>query len=239
VHLKFVNEFKNVAQLFPMERARDVSYSWIDRMRQDFACEARKPDFKMFHQNHAARCPGIFGLVRHGWVMRTWSDIVISTTGDGVSFEWRTPHRWEPPAVDFMRDDMFARFHENWPKDSLRHALKYNSGWRVEVPKGFYLLEMPIPYQDDSRFDVFPGVFSRDYGWAAMNPFFRWNVKEGSELIPAGTPIAQYILVPREEYSFSCETYDPKVHDRTQWVDWLKKTKFVNDMGRLKKIFGD
>lgn len=239
MHLRFVNEQENVAQLFPMEMAKNISYGWMDRMRQDYASKAKSQDYKLQRNSHVARCPGIFGLLRHGWVMRTWSDIVISTIGDGVSFEWRTPQSLSPPAIEFVEEDHFVRFHEHWPKDSLKHALKYNSGWRVEVPKGFYLLEMPIPYQDDSRFDVLPGVFHRDYGWASMNPFFRWNVKDGSELIPAGTPIAQYILVPKEEHSFSCETYDPKVHDKTQWVDWLKKNKFVNDIGMLKKIFGD
>lgn len=83
-----------------------------------------------------------------------------------------------------------------------------------------------------------PGTFIREYGAAAMNPFIRWNVKEGTELIPAGTPLAQYILVPREEISFSCEEYDPKVHD-VGLLDFIKKGKFVNDMGFVKKFFGD
>lgn len=239
MHLKFVNEVDRVADLYPIVKAKDVSYNWVKRLRQDFACEAAKPSFRKQQFVHAARCPGIFHLQRHGFIMRTWSDILIKTNGDGSSFEWRTPHAWDVPLIDWQHDHNFARHFEHWPDGSLRHVLKFNSGWRVKVPRGYFLLEMAVPYQDDKRFDVFPGYFSTEYGWAAMNPFFRWNVKDGEELIPAGTPIAQYILVPRDEISFDCENYDPVKHRETRVVDWFKQTKFVNDLGSLRRLFSD
>lgn len=238
MHLKFINEIPNVAKVYPMERSKDVSFPWVRRMRDDYSAVAKQPNYKTQSNVHAARCPGIFHLLRHGWIMRTWSDIAITTNGDGISFEWRSPNKWDNPLMDWVHEQNYSKFMDNWPDQSLKHLLKFNTGWRCEVPKGYYLLEMPIPYQDDWRFEVMPGTFIREYGAAAMNPFIRWNVKEGTELIPAGTPLSQYILVPREEISFSCEEYDPKVHD-VGLLDFIKKGKFVNDMGFVKKFFGD
>lgn len=239
MHLTFVNEVDRVSDIYPIERSMDRAHGWLDRLRQDFRGKSTAKDYKMDHQNHAARCPGIFNLLRMGWVMRTWSDITIETNGDGVSFEWRTPHDWGQPTIDFFHEQNLVKHFTDWPAESLRHVLKYNSGWRVNVPKGYYLLEMGIPYQDDSRFTVLPGVFSREYGWAAMNPFFRWNVKEGKVLIPAGTPIAQYILVPKDEISHSCENYNPEKHRDVRLLDWIKQTKFVQDFAHWRKTFGD
>ncbi len=239
MHLKFVNEVDRVADLYPMEKSKDIPYGWLERTREDFRSKSKDPSWKMHTHNHAARCPGIFNLLRTGWVMRTWSDITIETNGDGVSFQWRTPHDWGHPTIDYFHEQNLTKNFNDWPKGSLRHILKYNSGWRVNVPKGYYLLEMGIPYQDDSRFEILPGVFDRNYGWAAMNPFFRWNVKEGIELIPAGTPIAQYILVPKDEISHSCENYDPEKHRDVRLLDWIKQTKFVQDFAHWRKTFGD
>lgn len=238
MHLKFINEVPDVAKIYPIELSKDVSFPWVNRLRKDYAEKAKAPLYKMMANNHVAKCPGIFHLLRHGWIMRTWSDVAITTNGDGSSFEWRTPHDWPTPFMDWVNHENYSSFMENWPDQSLKHILKFNTGWRVEVPKGYYLLEMAIPYQDDSRFDVMPGVFVHEYGAAAMNPFIRWNVKEGTELIPAGTPLAQYILVPREEVSFSCEQYDPTKHN-VGLLDTIKKTKFVSDMGFIRKFFGD
>lgn len=236
MHLTFVNEIDRVADIYPIERAQDISYKWLNRLREDFRNVSKQSGYKTFPVNHAARCPGIFNLLRHGWVMRTYTDITIERIGAG--FEWRTPHDWGHPVVDFFHEENLVRHFDDWPQHSLRHVLKYNSGWRVNVPKGYYLLEMGIPYQDDSRFEVMPGVFDRNYGWAAMNPFFRWNGADGEKLlIPAGTPIAQYILVPKDEVGFSCENYNPNKHRDTRTLDWIKQTKFVQDFAHWRKTF--
>ena len=62
-----------VADLYPIERSMDRAHGWLDRLRQDFRGKSTAKDYKMNHQNHAARCPGIFNLLRMGWVMRTWT----------------------------------------------------------------------------------------------------------------------------------------------------------------------
>lgn len=238
MHLTFVNEIDRVADIYPIERARDISYRWLNNLREDFRSKSTATTYKLNSQNHAARCPGIFNLLRQGWVMRTYTDITIERIGDG--FEWTTPFKWDTPAIDFFHEENLVKHFSDWPKGSLRHVLKYNSGWRVNVPKEYYLLEMGIPYQDDSRFEVLPGVFDRNYGWAAMNPFFRWNGGDREKLlIPAGTPIAQYVLVPKDDPSFSCENYNPDKHRDVRVLDWIKQTKFVQDFSHWRKTFGD
>ena len=237
MHLTFINEVDRVADVYPIEKAKDIEYKWLDRLRSDFRDKSKQRAWKMEANLHAARCPGIFGLLRHGWVMRTWSDITIETVGDGASFQWRTPSKWDFQLIDFFPQEDLTTHFSDWPQRSLKCALKFNSGWRVKVPKDYYLLEIGIPYQDDSRFEVLPGVFLTEGGWAAMNPFFRWNVEKGIELIPAGTPIAQYMLVPRKEIDFSCENFDPKKHRETHLLDWVKKTKFVQDLPHMRKLF--
>jgi len=113
--------------------------------------------------------------------------------------------------------------------------LKINTGWRCNVPKGYYLMEMPVAHADDNRFTTIPGYFSQETGPASMNVQLMWNVPNGETLIPAGTPIAQYVLVPKEQPDIICREVEDK--DNLLLSNLYDASKFVKNYRQVKKLF--
>lgn len=234
--IEFINEIEGVAQLMPMIPAKQISRPWVDRAHAHFAEIRKNPDWRNSKTIHTARCPGIFTLQRHGWVLRTWQDIEIKTNGDGVDFTWRSPTQIGGDAVGFHPPEQLADYYGEWPSTALRTVIRINTGWRCIVPKGYYLMEMPVPLVEEHRFTTIPGYFSREAGPASMNVQLMWHVMNGTELIKAGTPIAQYILVPKDQPEMICR--DAEKRDGLQLSHLYDASKFVKNYADVKKLFG-
>lgn len=232
-----------VERIMPMVEAKDIRHAWVNNAVTEFTMDRKKADFGMKKAVYTARCPGIFNLQRHGWVMRTWQDITIETFGDGSRFEWTSPinqrnlskHAGE--YVGFHPDIQLSKYMANWPSNTLRTLLKVQSPWRCVVPKGYYLMEMPVAYADENRFTTVNGFFSHEQGPAQMNPQFMWHVMNGKTLIKAGTPIAQYILVPKEKYGMEIKT-DGKATEH-EFFELTNSHRFIKNYAEIKRIYGE
>lgn len=233
--IEFINEYPGVAQMMPMISSKEFRHPWADRAIRDFAKLREDPSWNHKKVMHTARCPGIFTLQRHGWIMRTWQDIVITTNKDDpTNFSWVCAHSQD--GVGFHPPTQLADFWEDWPQDTLRTVVKINSGWRCVVPKGYYLLEMPIPLREESRFTTIPGYFSREAGPASMNVQLLWHVMDGETLIKAGTPIAQYVLVPKEQHEMISRDMTPEDKEISMF-SLYESSKFSKSYAEVRKMF--
>jgi hypothetical protein len=234
--IEFVNETPGVAALMPLISAKEVRYPWVDHAVRDFAKIRQDQTWNHKKFMHTARCPGIFSLQRHGWIMRTWQDVVITTKKeDKTNFSWLCARSQD--YVGFHPPHQLSDFWEEWPENTLRSVVKINSGWRCIVPKGYYLYEMPLPLYEEHRFTTIPGYFSREAGPASMNVQLLWHVMDGETLIKAGTPIAQYILVPKDQPEMICR--DAGGEERKLLLSRLyEDSKFVKNYSEVKKLFG-
>lgn len=168
--------------------------------------------------------------------MRTWQDIVITTNkADPVNFSWLCAHSQE--GVGFHQPHQLADYWEQWPETTLRSVIKIHTGWRCVVPEGYYLHEMPLPLSEESRFTTIPGYFSREAGPASMNVQLLWHVMDGETLIKAGTPIAQYVLVPKEQPEMLCRDADPR-KDGLTLAKLYDASRFVKNYNEMRKLFG-
>lgn len=230
-----------VERLMPMVEAKTIKHGWAKNAIAEFVADRKHPEFGMHKKVYTARCPGIFNLQRHGWVMRTWQDITIETFGDGCRFEWASAidqkllNEHVGNCVGFHEDIQLANYRENWPSNTLRTLLKIQSPWRCIVPKGYYLMEMPVAYSDENRFTTVSGYFSYEQGPAQMNPQFMWHVMNGKTLIKAGTPIAQYILVPKEKYDM--EVRPLKEANEHEFFALMNENRFVKNYTETKRIY--
>lgn len=187
----------------PIIPAKDLKRCWIESARNEFKEERQKEENQYTRFTHIARCPGIFDIARTGWILRSWMDIVIETNGDLDTFFWKTPADQKQlcpaaaEAIGWHTKDEYFKFQKNFPKDTLKNILKIQTPWKIIIPKGYNVLEMQVAYGDESRFTVMPGIFKA--GVASCNVQMLWHVANGKTLIKAGTPLAQYILIPEEQ----------------------------------------
>lgn len=232
-----------VERIMPMVEAKNIKHPWVQRAIAEFTADRKKPDFGMHRHVYTSRCPGIFNLRRHGWVMRTWQDVTIETFGDGSTVDWRSAidqAAINPDIGDYIGyhpDVQFANYMENWPTNTLRTLIKVVSPWRCIVPKGYYLMEMPVQYSDENRFTTVTGFFSHEQGPAQMNPQFMWHVQKGKTLIKAGTPIAQYILVPKDKYEMEIKT--SRQATEHEFFKLLNEHRFIKNYAEVKRIYGE
>lgn len=204
--IKFFSIIPEVAEVAPIVSAIKFKPNILKNSSEHLSQLKKSKSFGTKSIKHVAKCPGIFKYVQYGWVMVAYQDIYIKTNGDGTSFEWKTPMNQKEltngkPVGDylsFLSKEEYSTF-TNGIHDSLNTLIKIQSPWRCIIPKGYYLHEGPMPYTDERRFTPVSGVFDRDDGVAQLNPFLQWHLLNGETVIKAGTPIAHYMLIPKEQ----------------------------------------
>lgn len=232
-----------VEKVMPIIPAKDVKHAWVRRAIEHLKADKNNPEFYMRRELYTAKCPGIFSLQRHGWVLRTWQDITIETFGDGERVEWASAidqAKLNPRLGDYIGfhpKHQFFRYMDNWPNNTVKTVIKIESPWRCKVPKGYYLMEMPVAYSDENRFTTLPGYFSHENGFAPLNVQLLWHVMEGKALIKAGTPIAQYVLVPKENFAMDIFTEGKTSAEHVQ--DLLMQNKFIRNYGEIRRFYGE
>jgi len=211
----FIPEYTNN---FPIRKISFDDYPWITKLKDDFISNPVRP--------HTAKCPGIMLMFKTGWIQTTYQDIEIETYGDGVDFNWRTeidqsalPEVGEilNNYVHYHTPEQFDKF-KPVPANTLKTILKINSPWFVEIPKGYSILRLPIPYQDDTRFSVPSGILNYNN---FLNVQLYWHCLNGKQIIKKGTPLCQMILIKNQE--LECEI--KKFENLTQFYNMYKFTK--------------
>ncbi len=204
--LVFTSLLPGLEKFMPIVPARDARPQWLKKARQDYAARIKdNPHPTPATDRHTARCPGINDLVRTGWVVRAWQDITIEVMDGGAQIRWNTPVDQAKVCevightVEFHPPEQLHDYHVEWYDDSLPALVKIKLPWVVSIPKGYSLLQLPVPYADDKTFEAVPGVIPSDLPDRPLFIQVRWKVKDGFAMIPAGTPLAQYILVPTDQ----------------------------------------
>ena len=237
--VEFFSVLPELTQLAPIISARDHKPTWFTKAAKDLGEAAQRPHFGKQSSSHIAKCPGIANLIKYGWILTTWQDIVITTNGDKQTFKWESAldqSKYDAPAVSFMGKEMLSDYQGGWD-DSLNCIIKINTPWRCIVPKGYYLLEGPVPYSDDTRFTTMPGFFSQEHGVAQLNIQLKWHVLEDKVLIKAGTPIAHYMLVPKDQPEMSVVNATPEQLEADRVTALENSRRFVSDSASKKCVF--
>lgn len=204
--IEFFSLIPEVAEIAPIVPAYNFRPSLHVNSAKALSERKKDPSYGLYPRKETAKCPGIYNYVKHGWVMTTWQDILIKTNGDGVNFEWVTNVNQNSFALTSTVGDTVSAHppfqyadYVAEDKNTLKFVLKINTPWRCLVPEGYYLMEKGLPYTDERRFTTVEGFFSNEYGVAQMNVQLLWHVMEGETLIKAGTPIAHYMLIPKNQ----------------------------------------
>jgi hypothetical protein len=190
-------------EFMPIVAAKNFDSGWLTKVRHSFKEHLKEEKDQIQKSVHVARCPGINSLIKTGWIIRTWQDICIETYGDLEKFNWFSPIDQSaicPTVGDIVQwhpKEHFFKQKNNFPKDTLYNVLKICLPWQIIIPKEFNLLISPVAYDDNTTFTTLSGMFT--FGIAPCNIQMLWHVTNGKTLIPAGTAIAQCMLVPEKQ----------------------------------------
>lgn len=238
--LEFSCLIPEIAKSMPIEEASKISFRWARLMVESFKNIKDQVGIgKKFI--HIAKCPGIALVSRQGWIQKNYQDIYIKTDGVG-GIEWRTPldqttlvqHEFSYPYVSFHSDQDMEPY--NLIKSgTVQNVIKIQSPWIVKVPKGYYLLCTPIPYNDDPRFTASMGIIDGDAGINFLNVQLFWHVTAGEEVIKAGTPLAQYFLIKKEKSETNVREYNEQDLKELRYRRLTVEKSFLQGYSNLKK----
>jgi hypothetical protein len=188
----------NVIDNFPIKKTKPSDFKWFKKAIDDY--KFNKPLV------HTSKCPGIISILNFGWIQYSYQDFTIETNGDKENFKWTSEiDQKSLPNGDLMHD--YISYHppeqleklKPFPNGVLHTIIKIQSPWIVEIPTGYKLLSMPIPYNDDNRFVAAHGIL-KDKNWLNIQLF--WYKTNSKEFVKKGTPLCQYLLIKEEEADF-------------------------------------
>jgi hypothetical protein len=130
---------------------------------------------------HPARCPGMNTIKKTGWVTFNQKEI----KGEDALGQTQSAH-------GFVKETFI-----NYPDSNDYVIYKLESKWNVNIPSGYYLMSIPTLYHTKTWFSL-PGMFAAEnslMGFEQLNSFI---IMHKDEIIPVGSPIAQWILIKKE-----------------------------------------
>jgi hypothetical protein len=221
--ITFFSQINGVADAFPIDHAKNFSFKWVSRVRDDYKSAVEKAQTKF---THLARCPGIFDLLSTGYIVPMPWDLKIEThEDDPVDFAWQFPtpdieHLMNGVPIEGHTPLKIAKYLPVKP-GTLETIIKINTPWHAIVPEGVKFLIIPIPYPDEFIFESHIGILDSSIS-SELNFQLRWNITNGVHTIKAGTPMCQ--LIP-----LSPEPFELEVRNATQQdLEWVKKRQYLN-----------
>lgn len=220
--IEFYSDIAGVSNAYPIVKPTEVLPKWVATVRADYKQNVEK----LKQTTHLYRCPGIFDLFGHGFIIPAWHDIEINT--DGENYGWLLPNE---QLKDLMGSNHLAQAHSHktigkyLPRPDYAHpsVLKLNTPWHVIAPKGVKFLMTSVPYPDTFEFQALNGILEPSIS-SEINIQINWNIKQGKYIIKAGTPLAH--LIPLTEKNYELVVREKNKRDEL----WSLKRKYTNSM---------
>ncbi len=236
-YIRFYSVYPGVVDLFPI-----VKSSTIDRK---FLNKGLYPSDILPTSN----CPGLKKIISTGFIIPAPADFEITTNGDGSTVEWREPmvfHKGMPGTESYVATHPPQQTEPLVDESILSTVIKLETPWRVDASEDIVFIQMPVTYNNETRFMSATGVLDPMFSHTLNVPLFWKNLNEKT-LVRAGTPLCQLIPIPRKtlnlaEYDVSIENANTTDMERERAYNYaancviLEKDLLSSRMHRVSKI---
>jgi len=190
--IRFYSLEPGVTDLYPIITSHSIRRKWMEP-------EVRKKKCPFSGFMSSSNCPGITNLAHAGYVLVAPADFTITTNGDGSSFTWETPYLFKRGMYGYIdrHDEKQVEPLLDNPENTLKQIVKVETPWRVKASDDIVFIQMPVAYNNESRFTPAYGILDPRYAHV-MNVQLFWHVLEGETFVKAGTPLVQYVPVNRK-----------------------------------------
>ena len=211
----------------PPVQAREGLPEWLRTMPAEAFSELLQLDVRTVKQ-----CPPFLDAMGTGWLMRLAADVQVE---DGeFSWDWTIP---STGIEQFPRSPL--GFHTSAQATGSPFSIdgqaivKFNNHWTIETPKNYSCLFTHPVNRPDLPFQTLTGLVDHDHYSSGLTHFpALWTDPEFSGTLPAGTPVAQLFLIPRQIITV-VEPMDPSA------IEKIEETlgRVGSDTGAYRKHF--
>lgn len=243
--VRFVSGLPGVETAHPIIKAQGYSYDWFRSAAADY--KNRQEIFEkcpIGNLHSPSRCPGLHQLFKTGFIITNPIDFTITTTrGELNVFRWAcsTYANYDGREyIGFHSNDQLSDFMP-MREDSLNSIIKVHTHWKVYSSSDIVFLQIPIPYPDHNMFSAVHGIVDPILAFEINTQLF-WHKLDGTHLVKAGTPLAQWIPIPRDlavELTVSKMTEEDRYNSLS--YNYFTKMNFHKDiksfLSSCRKVF--
>lgn len=237
--IEFYSVIDGIDLAYPPIPISDVKMSWVEKSQ-----EALRNRIKQNSTDKTAThlCSGIRELTQLGYAITAWHDIELTTIGDGSQYHWYVPgtnygnYDENIKPVESFPAEIYGN-HAVLPPQTLKTIIKIPTPWRVNMPKGWGLLTLPMHYADEDRFTQLIGILDPTRN-PALHAVLYWHRLHEKVTIKAGTPLFYVVPVKIDD---RLEVEIRSATDKEMRWEKIRTTitnsVFVNGSTKYKQIF--
>jgi hypothetical protein len=224
-HLRDIEEVQpKPASKFLPEWWKDMPYSL------DLDKNKHRPETLM-----ARRCPSFPDYFSSGYIIPMWADTVLYYSAKTTEWKWQCGNATGSPfQINFFEPHRFQDYGSTFLHGQRASAIwQFVNPWTVTTSPGYYLLQLPLFFHQQTEFSAFPGMY--DAHAADTDKLEIATYKTDEEIfIKRGTPLVQ--LIPIKRHNFEIITRDEEHADREKQDKraLLKATTFGIKYNQLK-----
>lgn len=238
MHIEFFSVMPGVKDAYPILPASKFEANWINNLKQDYIQNKSNEE----KRSHLYKCPGIFDLFNHGFIIPAYTDLLIDSNSirdmmvkpasDNVEKQFKEYAKGE--MIQFHSYETVAKYFP-YKSGTVRALLKINTPWYVVAPKNTKFIVLPIAYPDEMLFEQTIGILDPANN-AELNCQMYWHKPGERHVIKAGTPLFHIIPMTSENVTFECRDateYDLKWRDKSIYLAMNTFNKKRNMIRRL------
>lgn len=174
-------------------------------------------------------CPPFLESLTHGYIQKTWADIYVQETSEGITID----ARHQQNIVNYRVPNDLPEMH-----GYLHFQFLWNSVWSPVFPPNFSGLVVHPLNRIDLPFYTFSGVVEYDEFQHVPHGNLPFYLKAGfTGLIPKGTPMYQLIPFARDNWEASNRKFDQEFWDKRMGEKALDPHNFYKKNIWKKKEF--
>ena len=230
--IKFYCELPEIKETYPIIPASSYKFNWVRESAIAFKEMASKKG--AYEQiTGIVKCPGVFPIMKHGYIVQSWFDLTIRPLGDG-RFECHIPQG----IFSYLKDRNFDKRLISWfsgdepahavplSSEQVQSLIKITLPWSVSIPKGWQLMFIPIPYPDITEFTAVHGLLESGEFYN-INAIIKINQCNKEFTIPAGTPLFQIIPTKLNLKEIEILDYDASIKELEIKNKFLSNNTFL------------
>jgi hypothetical protein len=238
--IRFYSLEPAVVDLYPIITAHSLKRSWQQP-------EIKKSKCPFSGMISSSNCPGITNIANAGYIMTAPADFIITTNGDGITFQWEVPYLFK------FSDNNRGYINKHDSKqteplldnsdNTLREIVKVETPWRIKSSNDIVILQLPVTYNNEKRFTPATGIIDPKYAHV-LNVQLFWHVMEGEVHIKAGTPLCQYIPMNRKYLNLnnfdtiidSAGDLEYSMEESFQYANQCNAIRFDSVQSRINRV---
>lgn len=138
-------------------------------------------------------CPSFPDYFGQGVILPMWVDTILYYNDETKQWGWRTSSdefAWDTHPNEQLLDDV--NFEVNGKK--VYHIFKALSPWKINISKGWKVMQIPLFYHIENEFTVMPGILEPTI-LGDLNQQVMITASKKEIYIKRGTPFVQYVPI--------------------------------------------